>query len=91
VVVAVAHEALTNVARHSGARRAEVALDRDRGRVILSVRDWGRGLPAGDVAGTGIRGMRERATLIGATLEIRDRRPQPGSEVRLEVPLETPR
>jgi two-component system, NarL family, sensor histidine kinase UhpB len=90
VVYRVAQEALTNVARHSGARRAEIALDRDDGRAILTVRDWGRGLPAGDVAGTGIRGMRERATLIGAALQIRDRRPQPGCEVRLVVPLEVP-
>jgi signal transduction histidine kinase len=38
-----------------------------------------------------MRGMRERATLIGATLHIGNRRSGPGCEVRLEVPLEEER
>jgi two-component system, NarL family, sensor histidine kinase UhpB len=86
VVYRVAQEALTNVARHSGSRRAELALESDADRVTLLIRDSGRGLPPGNTPGTGMRGMRERATLIGARLEIGNRATHPGCEVRLEIP-----
>jgi two-component system sensor histidine kinase UhpB len=70
VIYRVAQEALTNVARHSGAHRADLSLrDRD-GRIVLEVRDAGAGLPPVFEAGTGMRGMRERAALIGATLDV---------------------
>jgi two-component system sensor histidine kinase UhpB len=87
VVYRVAQEALTNVARHSGSDRAELSLEPADGRVILIVRDEGNGLLSGQDAGSGIRGMRERAALIGAGLEIHNREPGPGAEVQLEVPV----
>ena len=71
VVYRVAQEGLTNVARHSEARRAWLTLDVRDGCVELEVRDDGRGLNPGATAeGTGLVGMRERAVLIGATVEI---------------------
>lgn len=85
VVYRVAQEALTNVARHSASTRADLTLDSDRGNLLLVVRDHGLGLPPGNTPGTGMRGMRERATLIGASLEIRNLVEEPGCEVRLEV------
>jgi two-component system, NarL family, sensor histidine kinase UhpB len=88
VVYRVAQEALTNVARHSASSRADLTLEHADGRLILTVRDYGLGLPQHVTAGTGTRGMRERATLIGATIEIGTRHRGPGCEVRLEVPLE---
>jgi two-component system sensor histidine kinase UhpB len=87
VVYRVAQEALTNVARHSASSRAELTLDCEGGRLLLVVRDHGLGLPPGTTPGTGMRGMRERATLIGASLEIHNRTSGPGCEVRLEVRL----
>jgi two-component system sensor histidine kinase UhpB len=84
----VAQEALTNVARHSASSRAELILEGDLDRLLLIVRDDGLGLPPGHSPGTGMRGMRERATLIGARLDVRDRPSGSGCEVRLEVPLE---
>ncbi len=87
VIYRVAQEALTNVARHSGTGRAELGLATgDRAGVILTVRDRGRGLASDVPPGTGIRGMRERAALIGASMEIRSRAPAPGCEMRLELP-----
>jgi two-component system sensor histidine kinase UhpB len=86
VLYRVAQEALTNVARHSGSEGAELSVQGDHGGVILTVRDRGRGLPADLVDGSGMRGMRERAALIGALLEIRSA--DPGTEVRLQVPAE---
>jgi two-component system sensor histidine kinase UhpB len=70
VVYRVAQEALTNVARHSGADHAELRLSARNGDLMVSVSDRGRGLGAGGEPGTGIRGMRERAALIGATLDV---------------------
>lgn len=90
VVYRVAQEALTNVARHSGSSRAELTLERDAGRLILRVRDYGRGLGLDHVAGTGMRGMRERAALIGASLDIGNPSSGPGCEVRLDAPLDAP-
>jgi two-component system sensor histidine kinase UhpB len=87
VVYRVAQEALTNVARHSASSVAELSLSRERDRLVLCVRDFGIGLPHNAVAGTGIRGMRERAALIGATVTVANHRVGSGCEVRLEVPV----
>jgi two-component system sensor histidine kinase UhpB len=84
VIYRVAQEALTNVARHSGSERAELELVSSNGSVILRVLDDGRGIDADD--GGGLRGMRERAVLVGAALSV-GRRPEGGTEVRLDVPL----
>jgi two-component system sensor histidine kinase UhpB len=51
----------------------------------LTVRDDGRGLNGRWSAGKGMRGMRERALLIGAELSV-DSPPQGGVEVRLTLP-----
>ncbi len=87
VIYRVAQEALTNVARHSGSDRAELSLQPHDRVLILTVRDHGRGLPAGQPTGSGMRGMRERAGLVGAALEIHDAQPGPGTEVSLRVPI----
>ena len=88
VIYRVAQEALTNVARHSGSTHAELTLQPDDGQLVLTVRDEGSGLRDGQTDGSGIRGMRERAGLIGAAVEVRDGRP--GTEVRLRVPVGEP-
>jgi len=84
VIYRVAQEALTNVARHSGCERVELELLSDNGSLTLRVLDDGRGIDAQD--GGGLRGMRERAVLVGADLRV-ERRKTGGTEVRLEVPL----
>ena len=72
VIYRVAQEALTNVVRHAAAPRAHLALDARDGRVELEVSDTGAGFDPGGVReGTGLLGMRERALLIGAELEVR--------------------
>ncbi|GHE60900.1 sensor histidine kinase [Streptomyces thermocarboxydus] len=69
VIYRVAQESLTNAARHAEARRVEVSLYGDEETVVLEVADDGRGIGAAR-EGAGLRGMRERALLIGATLDI---------------------
>jgi two-component system sensor histidine kinase UhpB len=86
VVYRVAQEAMTNVRRHAGAHEAALDLEIVDDRLVLTVRDDGRGLPADAQEGAGIRGMRERALLIDATLSVSACGPR-GTEVRLEVSL----
>ena len=88
VVYRVAQEALTNVARHSGVATAKLELVHRDGMLTLTVIDSGRGLSQGHKPGTGIRGMSERAALIGATLAIENAGARGGVRVRLELPLE---
>src|SRR5919108_2981641 len=71
VVYRIAQEALTNVARHANAAQVNLNLERANEHVVLTVRDDGGGLPPDAVRSSeGIRGMRERAMLIGAQLTI---------------------
>jgi two-component system sensor histidine kinase UhpB len=88
VIYRVAQEALTNVARHSGGAPAELEVEANDAMVTLTVRDRGRGFDPSRPPGSGIRGMRERAGLIGATLDINNRLGD-GVEVRLTVPLQS--
>ncbi len=88
VVYRVAQEALTNVARHAAADTAELLLEAaPPGNVTLTVRDRGAGFDPAAVDGgeRGIRGMRERAVLVDARLEI-ESAPGAGTTVRLTVP-----
>lgn len=83
-VFRVAQESLTNVVRHAGAGRAEVSLRGHDGGVRLTIADDGIGI-APPSSGTGLRGMRERALLLGAVLHV-DAPPQGGTHVTLEIP-----
>jgi PAS domain S-box-containing protein len=82
----IAQEALTNVLRHSGARRAQLRLARTDGHLRLVVEDDGHGLPGTPSRdGIGLVSMRERATLVGGTLRLAPR-PGGGTRVEAEVP-----
>ena len=85
VVYRVTQEALTNVARHSGADHAELRLSAGNGGLTVTVSDRGRGLGTGGEPGTGIRGMRERAALISATLDVGPNQDGVGCAVTLHV------
>ncbi|NJP99117.1 HAMP domain-containing sensor histidine kinase [Streptomyces zingiberis] len=85
VLYRVAQESLTNTVRHARARHADIELRRVATGVLLAVRDDGRGT-GGAPEGAGIRGMRERALLIGAALAIGPG-PDGGTEVCLTVPV----
>jgi nitrate/nitrite-specific signal transduction histidine kinase len=68
----VAQEALNNVAKHSGARQVELSLECQPGQMNLTVRDDGLGFELGSIPPhhMGISIMRERASSIGATLQV---------------------
>jgi signal transduction histidine kinase len=94
-VYRIAQEALTNVARHAGARTCQVCLalttSRHQRGVRLEVRDDGCGLPATRPAGVGLRSMRERAEELGGSL-VMEGRSGGGTRVSawLPVPEEEP-
>jgi PAS domain S-box-containing protein len=88
----VAQEALTNIHLHSGSRIATVKLVRGPGRVMLQIRDWGRGIPPGiaqagrpGFIGVGILGMRERLAQLNGTLDVDSSRE--GTTITAIVPL----
>lgn len=82
----IAQEALTNAARHSGAKRVEMRLESAGGEIHLRVKDDGRGLPAEPETRTpapmGMIGMRARARSAGGDVEIES---HPGGGVLIEV------
>jgi signal transduction histidine kinase len=83
-----AQEALTNVAKHAAASRAEVSLDWEAEGVVLRVSDDGRGGEQAPEGGNGLRGMRERAELVGGVLKVGPQ--ERGFVVELRLPLDAP-
>jgi two-component system sensor histidine kinase UhpB len=86
VLYRVAQEALTNVIRHAGCADAELSLHSEDEQLVLEVRDRGAGFDPEAVQATGMLGMRERALLVGARLDIHSQ-PGQGTLVRLALPL----
>lgn len=84
-VLAIAGEALSNTIRHARARRVQITVRRDDGRLKLSVADDGVGLPADIVPGSGLRNMRDRARMLNGQIEITGTRGK-GTQVCLDVP-----
>jgi PAS domain S-box-containing protein len=85
----IAQEALTNVAKHARARNVEVMLERRGEQVMLIVEDDGVGFESGpgreSGSGFGLAGMKERAALVGATLDIES---SPGGGTTILVRVE---
>ncbi len=86
----ICQEALTNVLKHGGPRaNATVLLKWGPADLTLEVSDDGRGAAARDDGlGGGVLGMRERATMLGGTLNVGPR-PGGGFRVRAQIPLPT--
>ncbi|QIP86763.1 sensor histidine kinase [Streptomyces sp. Tu 2975] len=83
----VVRESVTNVVRHSGASRCEIALTGAAGHARLTVTDDGRGPgPSPGPSGSGLRGLSERLAAAGGTLTSGPA-PQGGFRVTAEVPV----
>jgi PAS domain S-box-containing protein len=85
-VYRVLQEALTNVARHAGARSVSVRLERGAGSVELRVQDDGAGFAPGDSGRLGLRGMRERAALLGGSVAV-ESQPGAGTTITARIPV----
>jgi len=92
----IAHEAVTNAIRHSGASTLTVDLRFETDAVHLRVRDDGRGFdPAAYLHGPrgehfGLLGMKERVHSVRGELEVRSQ-PAAGTEILCRLPYEGPR
>lgn len=87
-IMRIIQEALTNVRKHARAGRASVMLRERLGSLVIEVLDDGSGFEAGDVpeiSRHGLRGMRERAELIGADFQITSQEGK-GTTVSLVLP-----
>jgi two-component system sensor histidine kinase UhpB len=90
VLYRVVQEALTNAAKHAGARTVRVELCRRPDEVVAAVADDGQGFDVEDVMryrerGLGLFGMQERLALVGGQLVI-DSSPGHGTRVHVRVP-----
>ncbi len=79
-------EAVNNSGRHAKANAVEVAVRRERDRVLCTVQDDGAGFDAHFVRGLGLLGMEERVRRLGGHLEI-DSKPGQGTLIKAELPI----
>ena len=89
----ICQETLTNVARHAKATRVEVVLQKQRDRLVLLIRDNGRGFDQTDPSvakSLGLLGMRERAAILGGRVNISSA-PGKGTTVTAWIPLPSPK
>ncbi len=95
VLYRVAQEALTNIARHAHATRAEVKLQKLPRHLCLKIQDNGRGFQAGRLVQArqhtrlGLLGMRERVQMVGGRLTIKST-PGKGTTILAQIPLNDP-
>lgn len=89
----VVQEGLTNIHRHSGSATAEISLSSSMGKLLLQIRDQGKGMSSERIAsvagagaeGVGLRGMRERVKGFGGELEIASN--GKGTLIQVVIPL----
>jgi signal transduction histidine kinase len=84
-VYRIAQEALQNVAKHADATSATLRLHTHGDMITLEVEDDGKGFTQASNTGYGLPGMRERAELLGGTLEVKSQ-PGRGTLLRLRFP-----
>jgi signal transduction histidine kinase len=89
-VLAITREALSNIARHSGATRASIQLEADGGSLRLVIGDNGRGFDVAEEHSTNQRGLtnlRSRAEAVGGTMSLTSELGQ-GTRLELLIPTE---
>ncbi len=81
----IAQEGLTNAVRHAGATTIRIGVRLNEDDLALHITDDGHAPPGAPADGAGLRGMRERALMIGALLSIQASRPH-GLRIELTIP-----
>lgn len=87
----IVQEGLTNARRYSQSDRIRVSLVQNNGTVHVEIRDWGVGFDPNKVSRSrfGLRGIRERARLLGGKAEISSQ-PGEGTRIKVELPCVLP-
>ena len=86
-------ETLTNVIRHANATKVTIHLKKQRGQLILEIKDNGRGISEAEISNTrsiGLLGMRERAALLGGKITVSGVSGK-GTTVLVKIPLNRPK
>ncbi len=91
----VIQEAVTNIARHSGAKKASVRLAFHDTSIKVQIKDDGHGFNVDEAIssrdrprGLGLVGMRERVSIVGGSVEIRSNAQRGGTLIKIDIPLE---
>jgi PAS domain S-box-containing protein len=82
-------EALTNIARHALATQVDAVLSQEENRIVLEIRDNGKGFRMEDMTGKktlGIKGMRERTLMIDGEFNI-ESVPGKGTYIHISIPI----
>ncbi|MBY0122420.1 sensor histidine kinase [Bacillus sp. S/N-304-OC-R1] len=77
-------EAVTNVVKHSGAKKCLIHIVERAGEIQVSIHDDGRGVSISNRAGNGLNGMSERLALLDGTLNIAS---ENGTKLRITIPI----
>ena len=85
-LLAIANEAMSNVARHAEATTVLLSTVVRDGWLFLTIKDNGKGLPVDVVQGYGLNNIRDRARLLGGILEISSA-PNQGTRVVVKAPI----
>jgi len=90
-VFRIVQESLTNARRHSNSELVHIQLEQRDKRLIVGIRDWGRGFDPEEIEDSrfGLRGIRERARLLGGQATI-ESTPGRGTHVVVDLPLVAP-
>jgi two-component system nitrate/nitrite sensor histidine kinase NarX len=89
-LVRIVQEALNNIRKHAGSSSVLISCLELNGDLVLEVRDDGKGFDLDDIPGPsqhGLRGMRERAEVVGADFQVTSQ-PLQGTIIRIRLPLE---
>lgn len=85
----IAQEAFSNILKHSGAKTADISLDRDDETLLLRIADDGIGIPVGQfmaIASHGFASMRHRIRALGGRLDVRSP-PSGGTLLIVQIPI----
>jgi PAS domain S-box-containing protein len=83
-------EALTNIARHAAATQVDAVLSQEEFKIVLEIRDNGKGFRMEDMAGKktlGLKGMQERALMIDGDFRI-ESTPGQGTYIQISIPIQ---
>ncbi len=90
----VIQEAVNNIARHSHAKNASISLQFKKDVIRVKIKDDGQGFDVQEAIssrerprGLGLVGMRERAAIVGGTLDIQSQPDKEGTEITIEISL----
>ena len=86
-ILAIVHEALSNVIRHAHARQVKISVQEQDAHILMNIQDDGIGFRQARKEGFGLRNMKERARILGGKLDIQGQNGK-GTIITLEIPTE---